>query len=202
MRARCAGISRDVLAITSDRMARCSAPSMPRCCAPTAGVWWAASGIDRACAPRRFGSYVMAGEWLTLTPLSTGRILPISRWCRPGTPSASPDVEHARRQRPQDPVAASSQHLLGPNVLLVFDLRSNIRSAHTSMAPGESVAIVPGASALGDRCRQTARISATTSSVPATSPARWRARHSGQQVGVLRALMLGRSGHGFTSNAR
>ena len=29
---------------------------------------WAASGIDGACAPRRFGSYAMAKEWLTLTP--------------------------------------------------------------------------------------------------------------------------------------
>jgi len=40
---------------------------MPRRVAPTAQETGRASGIDRACAQRRFGAYVMAWERLTLT---------------------------------------------------------------------------------------------------------------------------------------
>ena len=92
----------------------------------------------------------------------------------------------------QDPIVARLLTQMLRDVRLRSSINTRVASAHDperhlglrsepvqdrqSMGAGDRlVAITPEDAFSGDRCRQTAHISAMTSSVPATSPARWRA---------------------------
>src|SRR5258705_10166389 len=93
-------------AITSDRMALCSAPSMPRCWRTDRGYKRdAASGIDRASA-QRWSWHLPDGrlrEWLTLTTDSGRSYSADISLVSARHPSALPNAGPVRLSVPIDP---------------------------------------------------------------------------------------------------